>query len=97
MKKFAEKMQNLSQKAAQVQQMIQQAPNRAAEFRDAMAAAAGQLRQVRAEVQNTVNSLRTEGDDHLVRALQEVDGSTEILRDAGYVVQEVEMELGIAQ
>jgi hypothetical protein len=97
MKKFAQKMQNLSQKAAQVQQMIQQAPNRAAEFREAVAAASGQLRQVRSEVQSTVNSLRTEGDDHLVRALQEIDGSMEILRDAGYVVQEVEMELGIAQ
>ena len=45
MKKFAQKVQNLSQKAAQVQQIIQQAPNRAAEFRDAVAAAAGQLRQ----------------------------------------------------
>lgn len=97
MKKFIHKVQNLSQRAAELQRAVQSAPAKAAELRESVLAAAGQLQQLRADVQSSVNNLRTEGDDRLTHALREVDESHGVFAEGGYAVHEVEMELGLAQ
>ena len=97
MKKFINKIQHLSQKAAQFKQAIESAPPKIAELREALAASAGQLRQMRADVQSTVTTLRTDSDERLIQALREIDESVAEFREAGYELDDVEMELAVPQ
>jgi hypothetical protein len=97
MKKFISRVQNLSQRAAELKAALETAPATVSRHSATLAGAAGQFRQLRADVQETVHGLRTEGEDRLVESLREIDESVPVFRDAGYVVQDVEMELGIVQ
>jgi hypothetical protein len=97
MKKFISRVQNLSQKAAELQAAMQRAPAKVAELRETVASTAGQFMQMRADVQSTLQGLRAEGEDRLTESLREIDASVEVFGDAGYVIHEVEMELGVAQ
>jgi hypothetical protein len=76
---------------------LETAPAKVAEWRETVAGTAGQFMQLRADVQEAVHGLRAEGEDRLVESLREIDESVPVFRDAGYVVQDVEMELGIVQ
>lgn len=97
MKKFISRVQDLSQKAAHLKAALESAPAKVAAMRETVATTAGQLGQLRADVQATISSLRAEGEDRLTEALREIDASVEVFREAGYVVHDVEMELGVAQ
>jgi len=97
MKKIFHKIQDLGNKAAQIQQAVQSVPARAAELRDAVATTTGQLQQMRSDIQSTVSGLRAESEERLVQMLREIDGGAETLDTAGFHLADVEMELGVAQ
>jgi hypothetical protein len=97
MKKFVTKVQELGNKAAQIKAAIESVPPRVQEVREAVAATAGQLQQLRAEVQSNVTSLRTETEDDLIETLREIDGAAATFREAGYQLYDTEMELGPSQ
>jgi hypothetical protein len=97
MKKFVDKIQDLGHKAAQIKQAVESVPPKLAEVRDAVIATTGQLQQLRNDVQSTVSSLRAENDDRLIEALREIDDSTDTFREAGYDLDDVEMEIVMPQ
>lgn len=93
MKKFIRTIQSLSERAAEFQEAIQSVPPRVAELREAVSMTGGQLQQLQADVQRNVMDLKADGQDRLVEALHEVNGSTEVFEEAGYELGQVEMEL----
>lgn len=93
MNPFFEKLQGIGQKATQIKQAIASVPPRIEEARSTVFATAGQLQQLREDVQSTVMSLRTEDQNRLLASLREIDASADIFREAGYVLQNVEMEI----
>ena len=97
MKKIIHKVQELGQKAAQLKQAVQNVPAQAAGIREAVLATAGQLQQLRSEVTSSVVPLRADNEERLLQMLREIDGSAETLREAGFVLENVEMEMGLAQ
>jgi hypothetical protein len=97
MKKFAQKVQEIGNKAAQIKAAIESVPPRMAEVREAVRASTAQFQQLRSDVQSTVTHLRADNEEHLVGALREIDGSAEVFLEAGYDLDDVEMELGMPQ
>jgi hypothetical protein len=95
MKKVIHRIQALGEKAAQLKHVVEGAPAVATGIRDAVAVTAGQLQQLRADVQAGVSGLRVEDEDRLLAALREVGTSTELLEEAGYALGGVDVELGL--
>jgi hypothetical protein len=97
MKKFAHKVQALGNKAAQIKAAIESLPPRVAEMREAVAATAGQFQQLRSEVQSDITTLRADSEEKLIDTLREIDAGAAAFREAGYALEDVEMELGLPQ
>lgn len=97
MKKFIHRVQDIGNKAAQIKAAIESVPPKVAEMRQAVASTAGQLHQLRSEVQANVTGLRADTEDKLVETLRELDCSADTFREAGYELYDVEMELGLPQ
>lgn len=97
MKKFIHKMQDLGQKAAHLKQVVDAAPAKAAQIRESVLMTAGQLQQLRHDVQSTVTGLRADNDDRLAQALREIDGSAATFREAGYELTGVDLEASPTQ
>jgi hypothetical protein len=97
MKKFINKVQEVRQKAAEVAAVIESAPAKAAELRDAVMATAGQMHQMRRTVQEAATGLVANNEERLIAALHEIDHSTDTFRAAGYELENVEMELATPQ
>ncbi len=97
MKKFITKVQDARQKAAQIASVIESAPARAAELREAVLATAGQMHQMRRTVQDAAHGLVANDEGRLIAALHEIDERAETFRAAGYELENVEMELAVPQ
>jgi hypothetical protein len=97
MKRFISKVQNLSQKAAEIKAAMQQVPPKVAEIREAVAATTGQLQQLKSEIQYSVADLKADHEDHLSEALQEINSSAEIFAKAGFVLIGVDLEISPVQ
>ena len=97
MKKFITKVQDVRQKAAQIASVIESAPARAAELREAVLATAGQMHQMRRTVQDAATGLVAHDEGRLIAALHEIDERAETFRAAGYKLENVEMELAVPQ
>lgn len=97
MKKFARKMQQLGEKAAQVQRAIDAAPAKAAQIRESVMATAAQIQQLRADVLSSVSSMRSTDDARLVDAIRELGNAGPALAEAGFEIESVELEMGIQQ
>ncbi len=97
MKKFITKVQDVRQKAAQIASVIESAPARAAELREAVLATAGQMHQMRRTVQDAAHGLVADDEGQLIAALHEIDERAETFRAAGYELENVEMELAAPQ
>ncbi|HKX62453.1 MAG TPA: hypothetical protein VJS65_11420 [Verrucomicrobiae bacterium] len=97
MKKFIHKIQDLGQKAAHLKQVVDAAPAKAAQIRESMLMTAGQLQQLRHDVQSTATGLRADNDDRLAQALREIDGSAETFLEAGYELTGVDLEASPTQ
>jgi len=93
MKKFIQRVQDLSQKATQLKQVVEAAPTQAAQLRDTALMTAGQLQQMRRDVQSSVMGLKADNETHLTRALQEIHDNRETFSQAGYALTGVDMEL----
>ena len=97
MKQFISRVKNLSQKAAEIKAAMQQVPPKMAEFRETIAATTGQLQQLKSEIQYSVADLKADNEDRLSEALQEINGSAEVFRKAGFLVTGVDIEVSPVQ
>lgn len=93
MKKFIQRVQDLSQKAGQLKQAVEAAPGKAAQLRDTVLMTAGQLQQMRHDVQSSVMGLKADNEGNLSRALQEIHDHRSTFEQAGYALTGVDMEL----
>lgn len=97
MKKFVRKIQGFGRKAQEVREMVTGAPPKLAALRETVLASAGELKNLRADVQAAVTTLRTDSEERLIDALREIDSSADVFGAAGYHLDDVEMELAIPQ
>jgi len=97
MKQFISKVRNLSQKAADIKAAMQQLPPKVAEVREAVAATAGQLRQLKSEIQYSVADLKADDETGLTAALQEISASAGVFAKAGFVLSGVDLEISPVQ
>lgn len=97
MKQFITNIKNLSQKAAEIKAAVQQVPPKVAEIREAVSATAGQLQQLKSQIEYSVADLRTEDETRLSEVLQEVGGSEEVLLKAGFTLDGMDIELSPVQ
>jgi hypothetical protein len=97
MKNLIHKIQDLSQKAAQMKQAIEAAPAQAAQLRDTVLMSAGQLQQIRGDVQTAMSGLRADSGDRLTQALRELNDHADTFLEAGYQLIGVEMEVSPVQ
>ncbi|MBM3845624.1 MAG: hypothetical protein FJ405_04980 [Verrucomicrobia bacterium] len=95
MKKFIQRVQDLSQKASQFQQAVESIPGKAAELRSAASMARNQIQQLRTDVESAVGLLRTDNEESLIRIIQELDESHELLERAGFRLKGVDVELAL--
>jgi hypothetical protein len=93
MKNFIQRVQDLSQKATQLKQVVEAAPTQAAQLRDTVLMTAGQLQQMRRDVQSSVMGLKADNETHLTRALQEIHDNRETFSKVGYALTGVDMDL----
>ncbi|HSH93620.1 MAG TPA: hypothetical protein VK968_05710 [Roseimicrobium sp.] len=96
MSSLSQRMQELSRKAAQLKQAAESAPAKVAELRKTVSTTVGEFRQLRSDVQSAVTTLQTDDETRFVQSLKELDENSEILREAGYVVDEAEIEIGLS-
>jgi hypothetical protein len=97
MKQFMSKVRDLSQKAAEIKAAMQQVPPKVAEIREAVSATAGQLQQLKSQIEYSVADLRTNDENDLSAVLQEIGGSEEVLLKAGFALEGVDIELSPVQ
>jgi hypothetical protein len=97
MKRFISKVQNLSQKAAEIKAAMQQVPPKVAEIREAVAATTGQLQQLKSEIHYSVADLKADNEDRLSEAMQEINASAEVFAQAGFILSGVDLEISPVQ
>lgn len=97
MKTFRKRYHDLSQKAAQFKKALESAPAKVAEIRQTIAESAGQFQKLKHDVQESVSGLHADSEDKLLAALAEIDGNLDVLEEAGYRLEGVEMEMGLNQ
>lgn len=97
MKQFISKVKDLSQRAAEIKAAMQQVPPKVAEIREAVSATAGQLQQLKSEIQFSVADLKADQEAHLSEALQEINNSKEVFEKAGFALDGVDLELSPVQ
>jgi hypothetical protein len=97
MKKIIHRIQDLGQKAGQLKEALEGVPGQAARLRDTVLVTAGQLQDMRKDVQASVAGLRAENDDRIAAALNEIQAGADEIRKAGYELGGVEMELDPVQ
>lgn len=97
MKKIIRRLQDLGHKAGQLKDVAAALPARAEEVREAVLLTAGQLQQLRTEVQSGVAGLRANTDDRLTQALRELNDSAGTFREAGYELDGVDLEVSPTQ
>jgi len=97
MKKFISRVQDLSQKAAHLKAAAQRAPAQVRDLRESVLATAGEFQQLRSDVQSSVSGLRADSEEHLLRALAELNDSIDIFAEAGYDMEGVDLELSPVQ
>ena len=93
MKKFISTIQNLSERAAQLQAAAKGAPPKIAQLREAVALTTGQLRQLKSDVEIGMADLKTDNETHLLDSLVEINASVGVFHQAGYDLGGVDMEL----
>lgn len=97
MNKFIARAQQLGKKAAELQQAVQALPAHAAKIREAVTMTGGELKQLRADVQSSIHSLRTDSEDRLLTTLREINDYESVFEQAGYDLNCVELEFAAAQ
>lgn len=94
MKTITGKVQRLAQRAAELKQLAESAPAKIAQARATLTAATSDVQKLRADIISSVGTLRAETDTQLIQALREIDGSADVLADAGYLLERADLDLG---
>jgi hypothetical protein len=97
MKQFISKAKDLSQRAAELKAAVERLPPKVAEVRETIAATAGQLQQLKTEVQSSVTDLKADNEQRLSQALQEINSSREVFLEAGFDLDGVDLEISPVQ
>lgn len=97
MKKIIQRVQDLGQKAGELRTVVEGIPGQAARLRDTVLVTAGQLQDMRRDVQASVAGLRATNDDGIAAALNDLQAGADEIRKAGYEMSGVEMELDPVQ
>lgn len=97
MKTFISKVKNLKQRAEDLRAAMEKAPATIAEIRESVAATAGQLHQLRTEVQSSVAGLKLDGAERMSQALQEINTNLDVFLQAGFEVNGVDLEISPVQ
>lgn len=97
MKKVVQRIQELGRKAEQIKAAVQSVPPKVMEIRDAVGQTAGQLRQLRSEIQSTFTGLRINDDERLALTTKEIQQHTDVLLRAGFHLSGIDLDLGIAR
>ncbi|HSP43146.1 MAG TPA: hypothetical protein VLO11_09760 [Luteolibacter sp.] len=97
MKRLVRKVQSLGDQAARLSTAASQLPGRVAEIRQSVAATAGELRNLKSDIQFNVAELQMTSEDQLADALMEINTHTRVLEDAGFELEGVDLELSPSQ
>jgi hypothetical protein len=97
MKHFIHKVQDLGKKAAELRQVVQSAPAKAAELREALVMTAGELQQIRTDVQSNLAGLRVNSEDRIIQAMREVTEAAPTFEEAGYLLAAMDLDFSLAQ
>ncbi len=98
MKKIAKRVQELSQRAAQVAQAVEAMPARAAALREKVAATVEQAQQLRADLVSAVPPLpssRSRAEVEIAASVREIEAAANVLGEAGYELAGAEVEPGM--
>lgn len=97
MKRFSHRIRDLRQTAQQIRQVVEAAPVQAAQLRESVLLTAGQLQQLRGEVQASFAGVYVDSEERLTQVVQEVNQSERVFADAGYELIGVELEFSPVQ
>ncbi len=86
------KLHELSQKAAQIKAAVDKAPETVEGLRRSLQLTAGQIHQVRADLQEAASGLRVESEEDFAEVLREVNASGHVFREAGYELTCLDLE-----
>jgi hypothetical protein len=87
MKKYRQRYQDLSQKAAQLKQTLQAAPSVATELRQVITQTVDELKQMKDDFRI--------GESAFPEVLAQITGAEQVLEETGYALDRVEMEMGV--
>jgi hypothetical protein len=93
--KLVARIQSLGRQANQLRQVVEAAPAQAARLRESVVLTVGQLHQLRSEIQSGISELRSDSGDQLLKVLGEVRDSTEVIRQTGFELAGVDLEIGL--
>jgi hypothetical protein len=97
MKNFINKVQDLGKKAAEIKQALQSAPAKVAEVREALTMSAGELHQLRVDVQANLTGLHANSEERLLKAMREINDNTYTFEEAGYELTGMDLDLNLNQ
>lgn len=97
MKQFIHKVQDFGKKAAALKQVVQAAPGKAAELREALVMTAGELQQIRADVQSNLTGLRVNSEDRIIQAMREITEGAATFEEAGYMLAAMDLDFSLTQ
>ncbi|HAV63725.1 MAG TPA: hypothetical protein DCY13_15330 [Verrucomicrobiales bacterium] len=97
MKRIIKTMKNLGAKAEHWREVVEAAPQRAEQLKQALLQTAGQFQQLRTDVQEGFHDLKADDDKRLMSSLAEVHEHRAVLAEAGFDLTGVDLELGIAR
>lgn len=93
MKRFAKGVQRLSQRAAEIRQVVDALPARAAEFREVVHATAGQVQQLRGDLAAGVAALRPAAAGRAAVPGPDLDACVGPLAEAGFALEGADIDL----
>lgn len=97
MKPIIHKLGKIGRYLEQARDVVESAPGQVGEIRTAVRQTQQQIQQLRAEVLSSVLALKTDGAKPVSDTLSEIEPAAPVLREAGYVVDAVELEMGVVQ
>lgn len=97
MRKFTRRFRDLSEKAQQLKHVVEAAPQQAAELRASVLLAAGQLQQLRGEVQASFAGVYVDSEERLQQVMREINESETVFAEVGYELAGVELEFSPIQ
>jgi hypothetical protein len=95
MKKLSGRIERLNQRASQIRQVVDSMPAKAAALRETVAATVGHAQQLRSDLVAGVSGLRPKVETEIAATMRALDGASDVLARAGYVLDGVDLEPGI--